>query len=555
MTEAKKKAMSPKEHTQYDLFDHLVRIISSTNGISLQETLELATNSASLKRKPRAYALLTEFRQLLSQFQQYSEDIDALLDHPVGRTLHEFFRQFPIPYRDEHMHLTGSLTPDFIYTHLKPLLEGSGAALYAQRIEEAYGKGSPPKSTEDVRSLVTMPEGEGLIRYLEILLLPKLFLKDRNAHREAALHMAKEVYENFNVGKVRLKFTFSRITKMKTEEVPGLKESTSEEALLGLYEGFMEFKKQHPFFEFILSPSFKKEEEFYDTERFQSKSEDFMHQVNSILTLLEKYPELRPYVVDVDTVGDDRNLYRKAHFFPMQPGFHKLHQHGFKIRSHHGETWHTLNQGIQSVDNAMNIWHIDTLEHGLSLGINPNYYFHQIFETARKLNSKGTAVLPESAEGKELAHIDWAGNETILKKITRGKPLTAADVTHFARIKSSHAMEVEYYQHDVLNHMIDKGVGLTSLPSSNKKLSGAIADYKNHPFSWWEKKEVKQAIGTDNYITLDTNFIREMIILLLSDPKNLKITKLLMVATGEERRPYLSKNLWDMRKLLKKEFA
>jgi len=103
--------------------------------------------------------------------------------------------------------------------------------------------------------------------------------------------------------------------------------------------------------------------------------------------------------------------------------------------------------------------------------------------------------------------------------------------------------------------MIDKGVGLTSLPSSNKKLSGTITDYKNHPFSWWEKKEVKQAIGTDNYITLGTNFIREMMILLLSDPKNLKIMKLLMVATGEDRRPYLSKNLWDMRALLKKEFA
>ncbi|SVD50514.1 uncharacterized protein METZ01_LOCUS403368, partial [marine metagenome] len=53
-------------------------------------------------------------------------------------------------------------------------------------------------------------------------------------------------------------------------------------------------------------------------------------------------------------------------------------------------------------------------------------------------------------------------------------------------------------------------------------------------------------VGTDNYITLDTNYLQELVILLLSDPKNLKITKLLMVATGEARRPYLSKLLWDM---------
>ena len=31
---------------------------------------------------------------------------------------------------------------------------------------------------------------------------------------------------------------------------------------------------------------------------------------------------------------------------------------------------------MQAVDNAMNIWHIDTLEHGVSLGVNPNFYFH-----------------------------------------------------------------------------------------------------------------------------------------------------------------------------------
>ena len=98
--------------------------------------------------------------------------------------------------------------------------------------------------------------------------------------------------------------------------------------------------------------------------------------------------------------------------------------------------------------------------------------------------------------------------------------------------------------------MIDKGVSLVALPSSNNKLTGNFEDYKDHPFSWWEKKNVVLGIGTDNYMTLDTNFIQELLVVLFSDPQGLKITKLLMVATGEENRPYLSHLMWTMRKPL-----
>ena len=71
--------------------------------------------------------------------------------------------------------------------------------------------------------------------------------------------------------------------------------------------------------------------------------------------------------------------------------FRKLQYRGFRIRSHHGEVWKTLRKGIQAVDNAMNIWRIDTLEHGLSLGINPNFYFHST--TAYDiLRAKGVAI-------------------------------------------------------------------------------------------------------------------------------------------------------------------
>ncbi|MFN8369890.1 MAG: hypothetical protein U0T83_04590 [Bacteriovoracaceae bacterium] len=132
-----------------------------------------------------------------------------------------------------------------------------------------------------------------------------------------------------------------------------------------------------------------------------------------------------------------------------------------------------------------------------------------------------------------------------------GKTLKDDEILEFIKIKFHTAREVEHYQHDILNRMISKGVGLTALPSSNNKLTYCFNDYKDHPFSWWEKKGVKLGVGTDNYITLSTNFIREMLILLYTDPINLKITKLLMVVTGEQRRPYLSQLLWKMRELYK----
>ena len=56
-------------------------------------------------------------------------------------------------------------------------------------------------------------------------------------------------------------------------------------------------------------------------------------------------------------------------------------------------------------------------------------------------------------------------------------------------MKFHNAREIEHYQHDVLNRMINKKVSLVALPSSNLKLTGCFPDYKDHPFSWWEKKE------------------------------------------------------------------
>lgn len=528
----------------------LTEIISETNGINLSDTLELMANAESVRQKPLVQRLAIEFRNLLFQFQSDQVEIETLLNHPMAKGLFGFFKNFPVPYRDEHTHLTGALSAAFIFPRLQKLLEGPDRAIYEEKIRSIYGPSSLPiRSVEDVDRLLKLKNDERFSRYLSILMLPKLLLVSREVHREAAYHMAKELYEKYNVGFIRLKFTLSRASADEAESVPGLENLTEEDVVLGLYDGFMDFKRENPKWDFVLSPSFRKEAGFYDNKRYKSKKDHFAAQVNTILQLLQKHPFLIPYMCDVDTVGNEVELYRKSHFVDMKLGFRKLQYAGFHVRSHHGEVWKTLRRGIQAVDNAMNIWRIDTLEHGLSLGINPNFYFHSMYQRVLKWNRRGEGIRPGTPEFNEVSEMDWADHAVHVRdKLIAGERLDEKEIRLFTKAKFHTAREVEIYQHDVLDRMIDKSVSLVSLPSSNNKLTNCFEDYKDHPFSWWEKKGVPLGIGTDNYVTLDTNFIQELLIVLFTDPQGLKITKLLMVATGESRRPYLSHLLWQMRR-------
>lgn len=532
------------------LTEALTEIISETNGITLMDTLELMLLAESIQNNPEVQIRISEFRTLLQQFQINQTKIETLLAHPVAKGLFGFFKNFPLPYRDEHTHLTGALSANFIYPRLKKLLEGPNKTVYETKIRSIYGESALPiQGVADVERLLQLKPDERFSRYLSILMLPKLLLVDREAHREAAFHMAQELYQKFNVGFIRLKFTLSRASASEAEQVPGLDQLTEEDVVLGLFDGFMAFKQKNPMFDFVLSPSFRKEADFYDNSRFKSKREHFLHQVNQILAIIEKHPQLQPYFCEVDTVGDEKELYRKSHFQDMKLGFRKLQYRGFKIRSHHGEVWKTLRKGIQAVDNAMNIWRIDTLEHGLSLGINPNYYFHSLYLRVLKWNRRGEAIRKNSPEWNEIIEMDWPEHATHVRdKLVAGTKLNEEELRFFTKTKFHMAREVELYQHDVLNRMIDKGVTLVALPSSNTKLTAVFEDYKDHPFSWWEKKGVGLGVGTDNYVTLHTNLIQELLILLFTDPHDLKITKLLMVASGETRRPYISHLLWQMRK-------
>lgn len=531
------------------LLKHVTKTITETNGISLVDTLELMASPELKEESQRAYELVESFSKLIALFQINEANIHHLLQHPVNLALFEFFKRFPLKYHEEHIHLTGSMTAEFIFPRLKKLLDGPNKSIYEKKIKEVYGNEAwPIESAKDVDELIRLKESEGFATYLRIIYLPKLILVDRQAHAESSYHLAEELYVKYNVGKIRLKFSLSRATSNSLEQVPGADSVNSEDVVLGLYEGFKKFQEQHPDFDFVLSPSFRKESSQFDSSKYATRKQHFEAQVDEIVYLTEKYPFLAKYMTDVDTVGNENELYRKEHFNEFQKGFRKLQYRGFKIRSHHGETFYTLKKGIQAVDNAMNIWHIDTLEHGLSLGINPNFYFHRLYQNVLSKNRKGIGVEKSDPEYRELTELDWGNSKDVLEKLLAGKTLNESEHTLFVKAKFHTAKEVEHYQHDVLNRMIQKGVSLISLPSSNNKLTGQFDDYKDHPFSWWEKKGMQLGVGTDNYVTLNTNYIQEMLIVLYTDPEALKITKLLMVTTNENRRPYISHLLWKMRK-------
>jgi hypothetical protein len=525
----------------------LLKLISETNGVSLADTLDLALRSMLAEERPEVAASLREFHELVYLYHRDPTDIRDLLDHEVARTLGGILRAFPLRFREEHIHLTGSLTADFVFPRLVTLLEGPNRAAYEQKIRDTYGEDALPIESEaDVDRLIRLKDGMGFSRYLQVLTLAKLVLVDRQAHEDAAYHMANRLYHSHNIGRIRLKFSFSRATASPADALPGPTVS-SEDVVLGLYQGFETFRREHRDFDFILSPSFRKETDFFDAARFANKGESFLHHADAILALIDKHPFLRERMTDVDTVGDERHHYRKVHFEQMRRGMRKLHSRGFFVRSHHGETWSCLRRGVQAVDNAMNIWHIDTLEHGVSLGVNPNFFFHMVFESAMALNSRSQPVPADCPEYREIGDMDWRERDDIRDKLLRGDPLTPEEIRKFISVKFHAAREVEHYQHDVLNRMINKDVSLVALPTSNVKLTHILPTYKAHPFSWWEKKGVALGVGTDNDVTLNTNFIRELLILLVTDADDLKITKLLMVVTGETRRPYMSDALWSSR--------
>ena len=338
------------------LLKSITRIISETNGIGLLDTLDLLLSSNLQTESAESYQQVYDFRQKVDLFRLNKITINHLLEHPFAEALFSFFQKFPLKYREEHTHLTGAVNAEFVYPRLMKMLSGPQKEIYEKKIKDVYGdQALPIRSVEDVEKLISLKEGEGFSAYLNILYLPQLVFINREVHEAAAEHIAREMYYKYNVGFLRLKFSLSRSTSSSSEQIPGIEEVTAQDVVLGLYDGFKKFQEKHPDFDFILSPSFRKEAHRYDAKKYPNRRAHFLAQVDEILQLIDQNPQLEKHLVDVDTVGDEKELYRKEHFNELQSGFRKLQYRGFKVRSHHGETFHTLKKGIQAVDNAMNI--------------------------------------------------------------------------------------------------------------------------------------------------------------------------------------------------------
>src|SRR5688500_6927607 len=110
----------------------LTHLISETSGLSIDDTLALAGQAPQAADDAELGAQVREFRALLGRFRLHAAPLEALLAHPVSHALEEFLRAFPIPFRDEHIHLTGSLAADFVYPRLQALLEGPQRHVYEQ---------------------------------------------------------------------------------------------------------------------------------------------------------------------------------------------------------------------------------------------------------------------------------------------------------------------------------------------------------------------------------------------------------------------------------------
>src|SRR5262249_45638166 len=112
------------------------QLISETSGLALEDTLALAQAAPQLEADAELPGCLRQFHELLGRFRLNATPIESLLEHPVSLALTEFFRAFPIPFRDEHIHLSGSLGADFVYPRVAPLLEDPAVAA---KVKQIYG--------------------------------------------------------------------------------------------------------------------------------------------------------------------------------------------------------------------------------------------------------------------------------------------------------------------------------------------------------------------------------------------------------------------------------
>ena len=214
----------------------LTEIIAETNGITLGDTLELIIAAPPEQLQKKDVQIIRDFYKLLLQFQIDQADIHDLLEHPFSQALRGFFSNFPLTFREEHTHLTGALDGEFVYPRLEKALHGKHGDSIRDTISAVYGiRPSSLRSMSSVDKLLRIQKNEAFDEYLQKLVLPKLLLTSRQDHADAAYHMASKMYHQYNVGAIRLKFTYSRVNSSgsASETIPGASKLSSDDVVLG----------------------------------------------------------------------------------------------------------------------------------------------------------------------------------------------------------------------------------------------------------------------------------------------------------------------------------
>ena len=105
----------------------------------------------------------------------------------------------------------------------------------------------------------------------------------------------------------------------------------------------------------------------------------------------------------------------------------------------------------------------------------------------------------------------------------------------------------------LVTHMGNKTGAIRKIPlmrvkvDNNYVLVGSMGGRPTNP-TWVYNLRSNPEVEIRDKTVVQKMLVREMMILLCTDVEDLKITKLLMTATGETRRPVISELLWSMRK-------
>lgn len=314
----------------------------------LKETLELEGLDEALKQR----GSLEDFRK-----------------GRLGDILIEFFRR--IPKADIHHHLDGSISPRLAFRVLQKY----------PRLMELYGN---LKSPEDLRPYIEFSyRGEGKIDLDALWKKFELFTNILNTGLDAVTYVFRESsLEDFhNDGLTLIEQKVSIVTpgqnpgiepaKVLEAAVRGLIEA--EEATGGkLQTGLIPCIWKDP--QHILGSRYAEVAEKAKSDPeiiIREAREEALRQVKIVVDLKKRWerekPEYAPYLIGIDTVGDEKDYIREI----TEPALRYAAENGLRITEHLGENWNPgeLKQALSRLRQGIESGIVKRIGHATALGI------------------------------------------------------------------------------------------------------------------------------------------------------------------------------------------